>query len=684
MEKTSLAADEKTTNLDDYSYSTLELGVWRILLHKQPFSVKLSLSWNRWQTLAAAAPVIRRFVAEIYCLAPGLVLLCLVLKLWAGFESTLMLYASGRLLRTVEVGLRAGKPDIDAILAAVVIRVMCVVVSSGIAWARDRLFPILQTRVELHFEEHILRAQLRLDLPTSADKNNESDTSAQQAWQSFEFFLGLFERLFEISSQLLFISQQTSGGLTFTILTLVHPVVVTKFQRSLWMKAFVAYSDNIHYLRIRALNALSGKAYREEVVSGNIASWVSNEYAKARKGLGALSDAHPVIQYAAPPTPVTSTLVQLSGDLPTLYWAACAILRPKDFTVTSFAILQQHAMQLTFTFRLLFMDFARAAQCYAEIKDIYDMVAIENKIVDGSEGYPHATRSSAAGMSFELRNVSFAYPGTKSNENAIKNVSLKIPAGHLVVIVGANGSGKSTIIKLLNRLYDVDAGEILLDGVPIREYRIEDLRRAQAMLTQEHKLYPLSLAENIGLGDPDRAHDMGRVAQAAEEGGAAAVIKKLSEGAETVLKPVRTAKSLNLEKDKHRKLKSILEALEKDAEVSGGEKQRLVAARTFMRFRSGAIRFAVADEPSSALDPKAEHQLFQRLRAAGDGKTMIFVTHRFGHLTKHADLIICMKEGEMVESGTHRELMALGGEYSELYNVQAQAFVPEGEATHGS
>lgn len=191
------------------------------------------------------------------------------------------------------------------------------------------------------------------------------------------------------------------------------------------------------------------------------------------------------------------------------------------------------------------------------------------------------------------RNVSFAYPGGKSKDNAIKNVSLSIPAGHLVVIVGANGSGKSTIIKLLNRLYDVDSGEILVDGVPIKNYRIADLRRVQALLTQDHKLYPLTLAENIGLGDPARVEDMERVMQAAEAGGASDVIDKLNDGVQTVLSSVNTARSAHLDKDKHKKLKAILESVEKKAEVSGesklpmiamelshipgGEKQRLVA-----------------------------------------------------------------------------------------------------------
>lgn len=169
----------------------------------------------------------------------------------------------------------------------------------------------------------------------------------------------------------------------------------------------------------------------------------------------------------------------------------------------------------------------------------------------------------------DLRNVSFAYPGAKSNDNAIKNISLKIPAGHLVVIVGANGSGKSTLIKLLNRLYDVDSGEILVDGLPIANYRLADLRKAQALLAQDHTIYPINLAESIGLGNPNCMNDMKMVMEAAESGGASEVINKLTDGLQTTLDPVQTAHGHRLDKDKHKKLKSILEDLEKKAEVSG-------------------------------------------------------------------------------------------------------------------
>jgi ABC-type proline/glycine betaine transport system ATPase subunit len=137
----------------------------------------------------------------------------------------------------------------------------------------------------------------------------------------------------------------------------------------------------------------------------------------------------------------------------------------------------------------------------------------------------------------------------------------------LVVIVGENGSGKSTIIKLLNRLYDVDSGEILVDGIPIKNYRLPDLRKVQAMLSQDHALYPLSLAENIGLGNPDCVNDMKMILEAATAGGASEVIKKLNDGVETVLYPIPTAYGDQV--DQHENLQKILANLEQRAEVSG-------------------------------------------------------------------------------------------------------------------
>ncbi|KAK0430086.1 P-loop containing nucleoside triphosphate hydrolase protein [Armillaria borealis] len=241
-------------------------------------------------------------------------------------------------------------------------------------------------------------------------------------------------------------------------------------------------------------------------------------------------------------------------------------------------------------------------------------------------------------MTFELRDVSFSYPGSQSTKPTLSNINLSIKPGQLVVIVGSNGSGKSTILTLLSRLYDPTSSphSILVDGIPISRYCMADLRRATATLTQDHSLFPLSLGENIGLGYADKVNETEMIDRSAEKGGASHCLKKLERGKETRL------------------------------------------ARTFMRFETGNVRFVTVDEPTSALDSEGEFSLFDHLIQAREGKTMIFVTHRFGHLTKRADLVVCMKDGTIVEAGTHEELMVLEGEYAKLYNIQASAFFDDG------
>lgn len=233
--------------------------------------------------------------------------------------------------------------------------------------------------------------------------------------------------------------------------------------------------------------------------------------------------------------------------------------------------------------------------------------------------------------------MSFAYPST--TKNALSNVSFTLKPGQLVVIVGVNGSGKSSIIKLFNRLYDPSEGQILLDGQPLKSYRLADVRRSMAILRQDHTPYPITLRENVALGLPDHDALDGELELATREGGAHEFISKLPCGLATVLDPVKIA-STHFPGDTVEDLKSIVENMEKTTSISGGESQRLAASRTFMRLSGGQIRFLAADEPTSALDPEGEFDLFTRLRKQSGSKTVVFITHRFGHLTKHADVIL--------------------------------------------
>ncbi|KJA17950.1 hypothetical protein HYPSUDRAFT_1100940 [Hypholoma sublateritium FD-334 SS-4] len=312
----------------------------------------------------------------------------------------------------------------------------------------------------------------------------------------------------------------------------------------------------------------------------------------------------------------------------------------------------------------------------SSLKNIYRSEDLPVTAMDkGIIPYPHNTgEKPSKGMSFDLSSVTFLYPGTQKTSPSLNAVSLKIQAGQLVVIVGANGSGKSTLIRILSRLYDPSSGTVHIDGRPSAEYIVSDLHEATALLSQDSQLYPLSLRENIGLGYHAKVGDGSLVEQAAEQGGATEFISKLKDGMDTILEPMIKPFEMNLYNKKSHFLYKEMEALRKKIDISGGERQKVVAARSFMRFQSGKIKFVAVDEPSSALDAEAEHKLFENLIKVRDGKTLVFVTHRFGHLTKYADQIICMKDGAICESGSHDELMIKQGEYAKLYEIQASAF----------
>ncbi|KAH8103875.1 P-loop containing nucleoside triphosphate hydrolase protein [Cristinia sonorae] len=537
----------------------------------------------------------------------------------------------------------------------------------------------MQSRLKIHFQNRIMQTHLKLDLPTSQDNSNKFNANAQQAWSAIGHLVELFEVVFSTVSQLAFVvdlAKDHKGGIRLAFLCLVSPIYVLFSKRELWSRVFGIYASNKHYLRAKAFfNIATNAEYKQEVMVNGAEEYITEEFGKAEDALGNVSDDYAFRLFSRTRTPVPVILADFFRDLPLITYAIDCILHPEYFSVASLAMLQQTSESLRWTFYRLKSQKATMAEDLSYIKALYEGVSIPNTIESGDLSYPldeSAEKQVQRGMSIELRDVTFAYPGADSR-NVLENISTSIPASSLVVIVGANGSGKSSLVKLLTNLHRPRSGDILIDSHPISAYSTTDLRRATALLTQDHSVFPLNIAENIGLGDPANATDRTRVEEAAKMGGASGFIAKLARKWDEVLFPITTSYASQYPM-RPGDLRDVMLRVEKQSDISGGEKQRLVASRTFMRIMSGNIKLLVVDEPTSAMDPQGEFELFERLRGMREGKTTVFVTHRFGHLTKHADLILCMKEGKLVESGTHVELMARNGEYFSLYNIQAQAF----------
>ncbi|KAL0067405.1 hypothetical protein AAF712_005634 [Marasmius tenuissimus] len=483
---------------------------------------------------------------------------------------------------------------------------------------------------------------------------------------------------------------------------LLRPGRVDKFPSG--KTARVVEADSANLQRNQALSGLVQNTYRMDIISGNLVEHIIDQRNMSLVALEDIDDRSPEQIFAEREgssrirPAIFEMLNGLLEYIPMVYYTVHLSHNPSEISLTNITTLQASMHSLRSTYQSVTSSFSRMKQYGAQLQALYDLETVHNIVKDeGQLSYP-GEKSSEEGMSLELRyvwldtlfvacdqlkttnprNVVFNYPGSQAISSALNDVSFKIGAGDLTVIVGANGSGKSTLVNVLSRLYDITSGQVLVDGVDIKEYKLSDIRQSIAILTQDVHLFPgLSLEENIRLGDVDcpESETEGRIAEAVRMGGAERVVGKLEEGVDTVLNSMVTRQGHLLdEEDETNPLAAKYKQLQKASTVSGGERQRLVASRTFMRMQSDKIKFVAVDEPTSALDPEGELALFTRLREARKGKTMLFITHRFGPLTKYADNIICMKDGKVAEFGSHATLMELNGEYCRMYNVQANAF----------
>jgi ATP-binding cassette subfamily B protein len=241
-----------------------------------------------------------------------------------------------------------------------------------------------------------------------------------------------------------------------------------------------------------------------------------------------------------------------------------------------------------------------------------------------------------------VEGASFSYPGRAAP--AVHDVSVEVPAGHVVALVGENGSGKTTLAKLVAGLYEPDAGAVLWDGVPRSRH---DLRASVTVLFQDFARYHLSLTDNVAISDTSRPTDAAAAEDAARRVGVGGLVDELPDGMATVL---------GLEVDQ-------------GSDLSGGQWQRVALARALYR----RAPLVVLDEPSAALDPRAEHELFADVRRVLDGRSALLVSHRYSSV-QLADHIYVMHHGRVVEHGSHEELVAAGGRYAELYALQAGAY----------
>ncbi len=313
-----------------------------------------------------------------------------------------------------------------------------------------------------------------------------------------------------------------------------------------------------------------------------------------------------------------------------------------DFTIGDLTFLSGSFLRLRSLLESLLSGFAQVANQALYLDDLYSFFKIEAEIVSrpGAMMVPHPIR-----RGFVFDNVGFRYDG--SERWALRGLSFELKAGEVLALVGENGAGKTTLVKLLARLYDPDEGRILLDGIDLRDYDLDDLRANIGVIFQDFVRYHLSAGENIGVGQIDALHDQARIEQAARRGMADEVIADLPGGYDQLV---------------GRRWKT-------GVELSGGQWQKIAIARAYMR----DAQVVILDEPTAALDARAEYEVFRRFKELSEERTAVLISHRFSSV-RMADRILVLADGKVEAQGSHDELMAQGGRYAELFELQAAGY----------
>jgi ATP-binding cassette, subfamily B, bacterial len=286
-----------------------------------------------------------------------------------------------------------------------------------------------------------------------------------------------------------------------------------------------------------------------------------------------------------------------------------------------------------------FSTFSIIADQALFMTDLLEFFSVEPKIVSkpGALVAPRPIR-----QGFEFKKVSFAYPG--NSRVVLKNISFRLEPSSRIALVGENGQGKTTIVKLLTRLYDPTEGQILLDGIDLREYNLENLWSEIGVIFQDFTRYDMTASENIAIGQIEERNNPFRIRTAAHKSHAEEVVRRLAKGYDQMLG----------------------RRFEGGVDLSGGEWQKLALARAYLR----DAQLLILDEPTAALDARSEHDVFERFAELTAGKMALLISHRFSTV-RMADRILVLENGRIAEQGKHDQLVRRSGRYAEMFEMQA-------------
>jgi ATP-binding cassette, subfamily B, bacterial len=596
-------------------------------------------STQLWDVLANTP----RLIHLVWQAAPMLFILSLGLTLAIATIPPIELYATKLVVDFVVNSI--GKQPIDWSLLGLLLstRIALGLLKEAFDQINFYLTFRLNDRLTLYANDILLQQAIRLDLAHyELSEFHDTLNRAQQGGSNYPVMVlqsltRLFGQLVSFFGLLVLLLQFNIGMMLLLLLSVLPSLVVgLKFSRMrFWMTRNQTQAGRMAgYLQ----NVMTQTEFAKEVRLFNLGDYILHRWREIRQQFN-LESARLARKFAL--VSGGAKIISNVGFFGAYGWAIVKTVRGQisigDFTMYTGAFEQSQVL-----LESLLKSIAQIYEFNLYVSQYFEFLNLRPQVLnpDRARPFPNPLKSGLA-----LHNVSFTYPG--ASQPTLKNLNLVVKPGESIALVGTNGAGKTTLLKLLTRLYDVNSGEITLDGIPITQFELHDLRRNIGIIFQDFARYNLTAQDNIGFGNlPDR-EDFCQIERAAENAGAKETISKLESGYQTMLGKV----------------------FDGGTDLSGGQWQKIGLARAFMI----SAPILILDEPTAALDAIAEYELFQRFRQLTQGKMTFFVSHRFSTVLL-ADRIVVLENSQIVEVGSHDELMEQGGLYAKMFRLQASSY----------